>query len=48
MKRQKLLIIGIQEGEEFQVKETRNILSKIIEVNPPNLEKDAYPDTKVL
>lgn len=43
MKRQNLLIISIEEGISCQI---RNILNKIIEDNPPNLEKDAHPDTK--
>lgn len=42
MKSQNLLIISIEEGISCQI----NILNKIIEDNPPNLEKDAHPDIK--
>ena len=34
----KSLIIGIEEGEETQVKGTENIFNKIIEENFPNLK----------
>ncbi|ERE81283.1 Transposase, L1 containing protein [Cricetulus griseus] len=40
MKRQNLRIIGIEEGEEIQLKGTENIFNKIIEENFPNLQKD--------
>lgn len=40
MKRKNLRIIGIEEGEETQVKGTENILNKIIEENIPNLMKE--------
>ena len=40
MKRQNLSIIGIEEGEEVQLKSTEDIFNKIIEVNFPNLKKD--------
>lgn len=43
MKSQNLLIISIEEGISCQI---RNILNKIIEDNPPNLEKDAHPVIK--
>jgi hypothetical protein len=32
-------IIGIEEGEEVQAKEMRNIFNKIVTENFPNLEK---------
>ena len=32
--------MGIEEGEDFQLKGTENILNKIIEQNIPNLKKD--------
>ena len=35
-----LRIIGIEEGEETQVKGTENIFNKIIEENFPNLMKE--------
>jgi uncharacterized phage infection (PIP) family protein YhgE len=40
IKRPNLRIIGIEEGEEVQVKRMCNILKKIIMENFPNLEKD--------
>jgi len=39
MKRPKLRITGIEEGEETQVKGSENIFNKIIEENFPNLKK---------
>ena len=38
MKRTNLRIIGIEEGEEIQLKGTENIFNKIIEENFPNLK----------
>ncbi|OPX54009.1 RBD-like domain-containing protein [Oceanospirillum multiglobuliferum] len=40
MKRPNLRIIGIEEGEEYQLKGTENIFNKIIEENFPNLKKE--------
>ena len=40
MKRPKLRIIGLEEGDELQLKGTENIFKKIIEENFPNLKKD--------
>ncbi|MBV2151090.1 hypothetical protein KRZ98_23105 [Sphingobium sp. AS12] len=40
MKRPNLRIIGIEEGEETQLKGAENIFNKIIEENFPNLKKD--------
>ena len=40
MKRPNLRIIGVEEGEELQLKGTENIFNKIIEENFPNLKKD--------
>jgi hypothetical protein len=40
MKRTNLRIIGIEEGEETQVKGTENVFNKIIEENFPNLNKE--------
>ncbi|MFU1867910.1 RBD-like domain-containing protein [Enterococcus faecium] len=40
VKRPNLRIIGIEEGEEIQLKGTENIFNKIIEENFPNLYKD--------
>ena len=40
MKRPNLRIIGIEEGEQVQLKSTENIFNKIIEENFPNLKKD--------
>jgi hypothetical protein len=39
IKRQKLRIMGIEEGEEVQAKGMCNIFNKIITENFPNLEK---------
>jgi hypothetical protein len=39
IKRPKLRIMGIQEGEEVQTKGIHNIFNKIITENFPNLEK---------
>ena len=40
MKRPNLRIIGIEEGEDSQVKGQANIFNKIIEENFPNLKKE--------
>ncbi|EGW01022.1 Putative transposase element L1Md-A101/L1Md-A102/L1Md-A2 [Cricetulus griseus] len=40
VKRSNLRIIGIEEGEETQLKGAENIFNKIIEENFPNLKKD--------
>ena len=40
MKRPNLRIIGIEEGEESQLKGPENIFNKIIEENFPNLKKE--------
>ncbi|KAL6065661.1 hypothetical protein STEG23_028022 [Scotinomys teguina] len=40
MKRSNLRIIGIEKGEEYQLKGTENIFNKIIEENFPNLKKE--------
>ena len=40
MKRPNLRIIGVEEGEELQLKGPENIFNKIIEENFPNLKKD--------
>ena len=40
MKRPNLRIIGVEEGEEIQLKGPENIFNKIIEENFPNLKKD--------
>jgi hypothetical protein len=39
IKKPNLRIMGIEEGEEVQAKEMRNIVNKIITDNFPNLEK---------
>jgi hypothetical protein len=39
IKRPKLRIMGIEEGEELQTKGIHNIFNKIITENFPNLEK---------
>ena len=39
MKRPNLRIIGIEEGEEVQLKGTENLFNKIIEENIPNIKK---------
>ena len=40
MKRPNLRIIGIEEGEESQLKGPENIFNKIIEENFPNLKEE--------
>jgi hypothetical protein len=40
MRRPNLLIIGVDEKEDFQLKEPANIFNKIIEENFPNLKKE--------
>ncbi|KAL6033465.1 hypothetical protein STEG23_020280 [Scotinomys teguina] len=40
MKRPNLRIIGIEEGEEYQLKGIENIFNKITEENFPNLKKE--------
>ena len=40
MKRPNLRIIGVEEGEELQLKGPENIFNKTIEENFPNLKKD--------
>ena len=40
MKRPNLRIIGVEEGEELQLKGPENIFNKIIEENFPNLKND--------
>ena len=40
MKRPNLKIIGIEEGEESQLKGPENIFNKIIEENFPNLKEE--------
>jgi hypothetical protein len=40
MRRQNLRLIGIDENEDFQLKEPVNIFNKIIEENFPNLKKE--------
>ncbi|KAL6041447.1 hypothetical protein STEG23_023562 [Scotinomys teguina] len=40
MKRPNIRIIGIEEGEEYQLKGMENIFNKIIEENIPNLKKE--------
>ena len=40
MRRPNLLIIGVDENEDFQLKGPANIFNKIIEKNFPNLKKD--------
>ena len=40
MKRPSLRIIGIEEGEESQLKGPENIFNKIIEENFPNLKEE--------
>jgi hypothetical protein len=39
MKRQNIRIIGIEEGEDSQVKSPKNFFNKIIEENFPNLTR---------
>ena len=40
MRRPNLRIIGVDENEDFQLKEPANIFNKIIEENFPNLKKE--------
>ena len=40
MRRPNLRLIGIDENEDFQLKEPVNIFNKIIEENFPNLKKE--------
>ena len=40
MRRPNLLIIGVDENEDFQLKGPANIFNKIIEENFPNLKKE--------
>ena len=40
IKKTNLRIIGVEEGEELQIKGTENIFNKIIEENFPNLQND--------
>ena len=40
MKRPNLRIIGVEEGEELQLKGPENVFKRIIEENVPNLKKD--------
>jgi hypothetical protein len=40
MRRPNQKIIGIEESEDFQIKEPVNIFNKIIEENFPNLKKE--------
>ena len=40
MRRSNLLIIGVDENEDFQLKGPVNIFNKIIEENFPNLKKE--------
>ena len=40
MRRPNLRIIGVDENEDFQLKESTNIFSKIIEEKFPNLKKE--------
>ena len=42
MRRPNLLIIGVNENEDFQLKRTANIFNKIIEENFPNLKKQMH------
>jgi hypothetical protein len=43
MRRPNLRIIGIDENEDFQLKEPVNIFNKIIEENFPNLKRERCP-----
>ena len=43
MRRPNPRIIGIDEKEDFQLKEPVNIFNKIIEKNSPSLKKDTSP-----
>jgi hypothetical protein len=40
MRKPNLQIIGVDENEDFQLKELANIFKKIIEENLPNLKND--------
>jgi hypothetical protein len=40
MRRPNLLIIGVDENEDFQLKVSSNIFNKIIEENFPKLKKE--------
>ena len=40
IKKPNLRIIGVEEGEELQIKGPENIFNKIIEENFPNLKND--------
>jgi len=40
MRRPNLRIIGVDENEDFQIKRSINIFTKIIEENFPNLKKE--------
>ena len=40
IKRPNLRIIGVEQGEELQLKDAENIFNKMIEENFPNLKKD--------
>ena len=40
MRRPNLWIVGVDENEDFQLKEPANIFNKIIEENFPNLKKE--------
>ena len=40
MKKPNLRIIGVEKGEDLQLKGPENIFNKIIEKNFPNLKKD--------
>ena len=40
MRRPNLLIIGVEEKEDFQLKGPANIFNKIIEENSPYLKKE--------
>ena len=46
MKRPKLRIIGIEEGEETQVKSTENIFKKVVKKILQPKEGDDYQDTR--
>ena len=40
MKRPNLRIIGVEEGEDLQIKGPENIFTNIVEEHFPNLKKD--------
>jgi hypothetical protein len=46
MRRSNLRIVGIEESEDFQLKEPVNIFNKIIEENVPNLKKEMHINTQ--